>query len=168
MITRPKVKAIPTFPSAPVFSSTMMAPAPAKTSANVPIASARSARASGGTVNGLARGRAVVGFVRGAERVLELVDELACRGERFLLDRVVDPGSLAAGRHQPGAAERPEMLRDPRLAVGQVVLQVADAERSARRDLGEKLKTDRVGERLENFHGEVPRLGDDPRLRDRP
>ena len=40
MITRPKLIATPTWPSASVFASTMIAPQPAKTSANVPIASA--------------------------------------------------------------------------------------------------------------------------------
>jgi hypothetical protein len=44
MITRPKVIATPTWPSWPVLASTMIAPHPAKTSANVPIASATSAR----------------------------------------------------------------------------------------------------------------------------
>ena len=40
----PEVIATPTWPSWPVFASTMIAPQPAKTSANVPIASAASAR----------------------------------------------------------------------------------------------------------------------------
>src|SRR4029077_7313007 len=46
MITRPKVMAPPMWPSWCVFASTMIAPQPAKTSANVPIASATRARAS--------------------------------------------------------------------------------------------------------------------------
>ena len=40
VMTRPKLMATPTWPSAPVFASTMIAPQPAKTSANVPAASA--------------------------------------------------------------------------------------------------------------------------------
>ena len=40
MITSPKQNATPTWPSAWVFASTMIAPQPAKTSVNVPIASA--------------------------------------------------------------------------------------------------------------------------------
>jgi hypothetical protein len=47
MITSPKVIATPTWPSACVFASTITAPAPANTSAKVPIASATNARASG-------------------------------------------------------------------------------------------------------------------------
>jgi hypothetical protein len=43
MMTRPNVIAMPTFPSASVFALTMIAPAPAKTSAKVPISSAASA-----------------------------------------------------------------------------------------------------------------------------
>ena len=39
--------ATPTWPSWPVFASTMIAPQPAKTSANVPIASAASRRSDG-------------------------------------------------------------------------------------------------------------------------
>src|ERR1041385_6635118 len=46
MITRPKLIATPTWPSAPVFASTMIAPQPAKTSANVPTNSAASTRAN--------------------------------------------------------------------------------------------------------------------------
>src|SRR4051812_14592879 len=44
MITSPNVIATPTWPNCCVFSSTMIAPQPAKTSANVPIASAASFR----------------------------------------------------------------------------------------------------------------------------
>src|SRR5215203_3720555 len=44
MITRPNVTAMPTCPSACVLASTMIAPAPAKTSAKVPITSATSMR----------------------------------------------------------------------------------------------------------------------------
>src|ERR687888_441984 len=46
MITSPNVSATPTCPSWCVFASTITAPAPAKTSANVPIASATSALVS--------------------------------------------------------------------------------------------------------------------------
>ena len=115
----------------------------------------------------LARGRAVVGFVRRAERVLELVDELARYRQRFFLNRVVDPGSLAAGGHQPGAAECPEVLRDARLAVGQVVLQVTDAEWPTCRDPGEELEPHRVSQRPEHLDSDVAGLGDDPRCRER-
>ena len=48
MITRPKLIATPTWPSAPVLASTMIAPQPANTSANVPNASASALRASSG------------------------------------------------------------------------------------------------------------------------
>jgi len=51
MITSPNEIATPTWPRAPVFASTMIAPQPAKTRANVPIASATSARISVGAVN---------------------------------------------------------------------------------------------------------------------
>src|SRR5918994_3130109 len=106
MITSPNVSAMPTWPSAPVFSLTMIAPAPAKTSAKVPIASAATAGASGTDFMQLVRrGCAVVGLVRRVERALELVDELARDSERLFLDRVVDPRPLAPRRDQSGAAE---------------------------------------------------------------
>src|SRR5438874_184153 len=44
MITRPKLIATPTWPSAELFASTMIAPQPAKTRANVPTSSARALR----------------------------------------------------------------------------------------------------------------------------
>src|SRR5919106_3439416 len=167
MITSPKVRAIPTCPSAPSsFSSTMIAPAPAKTSAKVPIASARSACASAGVLTALGRRRAVVGFVRGVERALELVDEVARDLERLLLDRVVDPGALAARADEAGAAKRPQVLRDARLAVRELVLQMAHAERPAGSDLREQLEADGVGERLEHLESQVARLGHDPRCRE--
>src|SRR5918992_4053024 len=166
MITSPKVRAIPTCPSArSVFSSTMIAPAPAKTSANVPIASARSACASAGVVAALGGRRAVVGFVRGVERALELVDEVARDLERLLLDRVVDPGALATRADEAGAPKRPQVLRDPRLAVRELVLQMAHAERPSGSDLREQLEADGVGERLEHLEGQVARLGNDSRRR---
>src|ERR671912_72719 len=164
MITSPKVRAIPTCPSAPsVCSSTMIAPAPAKTSAKVPIASASSACASPGVLTALGGRGAVVGFVRGVKGALELVDEVARDLERLLRDRVVDPRPLAARVDQPGAPKRPQVLRDARLAVRELVLEMAHAERPARGDLRKQLEADGVGERLEHVEGEVAWLGNDSR-----
>src|SRR5918993_5401010 len=169
MITSPKVRAMPTWPSAPsVFSSTMIAPAPAKTSAKVPIASARSACASAGVLTALGGRRAVVRFVRGVQRALELVDEVARDLEGLLVDRVVDPGPFASGTDETRLAQGGQVLGDPRLAVGQLVLEVADAERPAGGDLGQQLEPDRVGERPEDLQGQVAGLGDDARLGHRP
>ena len=59
------------------------------------------------------------------------------------------------------------MFRDPRLAVRQVVLQVADAEWPTCRDPSKELKSHRIGERPEHLDSHVPGLGDDPRCRER-
>ena len=42
---------------------------------------------------------------------------------------------------------------------------MAGTERPAGGDLSEQLEPDRVGERPEHLHGQVARLGDDPRRR---
>src|SRR5687767_6889650 len=79
--------------------------------------------------------RAVIGLVRRAKRVLELVDELARDCERLFVDRVVDPRAFAPRADEPGVSKRCQMLGDARLAVGELLLEVADAERAAGVDL---------------------------------
>ncbi len=59
------------------------------------------------------------------------------------------------------------MFRDPRLAIRQVVLQVADAEWPTCRDSGKELESHGIGERPEHLNGHVAWLGDDPRSRER-
>ena len=63
-------------------------------------------------------------------RLLELIDELPRDLESLRIDRVVDPAAVAPPTNKSGATKHPQMLRDPRLAVGQSLFQMADTERA--------------------------------------
>src|SRR5918996_1221125 len=82
MITNPKLSATPTWPSASVLASTMIAPQPAKTSAKVPTNSAASIRASA---------RSTIKTCPLVRRSVALGDELADQSLHALVELVADP-----------------------------------------------------------------------------
>src|SRR5437588_5107273 len=119
MITSPKLRATPRWPSCPVFASTTIAPQPAKTRAKVPIASATTARPS-----------SVVSATR---------EQLADQPLDTLVDLVPDPANrleILAGR----VVELPVLV----LLAGIDGAGVA----AAHRDHGVRDADDLVGERL--------------------
>src|SRR5215207_9196703 len=122
MITSPKLIATPTWPSASVLASTMIAPQPAKTSAKVPMNSAASSRARSADRHHVlcsVRGRSVVWEQLADQRLHALVEVVADPPHRLrvlpggvvevpvfvLLARVDRAGIAAAHRdHDVGSA----------------------------------------------------------------
>src|SRR5579862_4402542 len=117
MITSPKVIATPTWPSWCVLASTITAPQPAKTSANVPIVSATSARRSARLIRLAARRRRrgfdyrqtlPLGSVR-LDRLhdcaVHAVGYLVGEFDRdFIEPSCLQPGDILASRQRPGDA----------------------------------------------------------------
>src|SRR6185436_15785429 len=100
MITKPKLIATPTWPSAPVWASTMIAPQPAKTRAKVPTNSAASSCASERSIvipDRSARGSALVGQEL-RDQPLHTPIELLERDDGVGVDL---PGRGRAGRADP-------------------------------------------------------------------
>ena len=110
---------------------------------------------------------AVVRRVGAADRLLDLIDEVACRVQRIPIHAVVDPVPVSTGRDQASTAKHAKMFRDSRLAVGHDLLERAHAERPSGCDVREKLKTNRVSESPEDLKRHIPRFGDEPRLSER-
>src|SRR5919201_3643874 len=108
MITSPKVIATPTWPSACVFASTITAPAPANTSAKVPIASATSARASGTGINNSRRSPQAESQAAPSRRLARLA-RLHDRAVHPICDpvRELDRHVLETRRLEPGNVLRP-------------------------------------------------------------
>src|SRR4051812_19369842 len=139
MITRPNESATPRWPSACVVESTMIAPQPAKTRANVPNTSAASLPVS--SVCTLAR----FGKASGSrDDVTEVVERA---GRKSVVREAPAPLAL----EQPGIVEQLEVVRDGGLLEPERLGEVAHADRLAagpRKDV-EDLDAVAVGERLE-------------------
>src|SRR3954451_12616953 len=139
MITRPKESATPRWPSACVVESTMIAPQPAKTRANVPNTSAASLRVS--SVCTLAR------FGKGSGSRDDVTEVVERAGRKSVVGEAPAPLAL----EQPGIVEQLEVVRDGGLLEPGRLGEVAHADRLAagpRKDV-EDLDAVAVGERLE-------------------
>src|SRR3954463_1090829 len=117
MITRPNESATPRWPSACVLESTMIAPQPAKTRANVPNTSAASLRVS--SVCTLA------GFGKGSGSR----DDVTEGGERAGRQSVVREAPAPLALEQPGIIEQLEVVRDGGLLEPERLGEVAHADR---------------------------------------
>src|SRR5260221_10377544 len=138
MITSPKAIATPTCPSACVFASTMIAPAPANTSANVPIASATSARTSAAPVE---------------------VDERREARARLRLDREEAPLPALLAHEEARADECAQVMRHGRLRQPERFDEVAEADRlPAHCEQVEDLHARGIAERVEE-RGRGTRFG---------
>ena len=100
-------------------------------------------------------------------RSLELVDKITRGTQSVLVRAVVDPVSISAGRDEACAPKHTKVLRYPRLAVREGLLEMTNAKGSPCGDVREQLESNRIGERPESVKRRVSRLGDQPRLGER-
>src|SRR5436190_22607644 len=119
MITSPNERATPGCPSAWVVESTMIAPQPANTSANVPKASAPSRRASGGTT------------LAGSREGDGSRDDIAEAVERAVGQAEVREAASLLALEQARVGEQLEVVGDGRLLEAERLGEVAHADRVA-------------------------------------
>src|SRR4051812_35293664 len=139
MITSPKESATPRWPRAFVVESTMIAPQPAKTRANVPNASAPSRRASGGIV--------LPGSFQRDGSSHDIAEPVECAVGQAKVGEAAAPLTL----EQPRLGEQLEVVGHGGLLQAERLGEVADADRLATRprEHVEDLDAVAVGERLE-------------------